>query len=321
MRAARPTISTTPERARAAVIALSLLIGTGSLPGCASAQATGGSTGAADYVALRRSLDSLANAHRGVVGYSVRDLETGDVIARDGDEPFPTASVIKIPILVTVFDLIERGTLSLEDPLTVLAIDQVPGSGVLRHLRPGMQITVADAAWLMMTISDNTATNLLLDRIIIRRVWEKMEALDLPRTKVHSKAWLRISSVAMDSSVKYGFGVSTPNEMARLIELMARGQAVGPRADSIMLHIMEHDDDSRMLRRHATGVRVSGKTGSVSESRNDCGLFYLRHRVVICVFTRQNADTDFSVDNEAHITISRMGAAVMRAYAGAAAPD
>ncbi len=275
----------------------------------------------ADYVALSRSLDSLASAHRGVVGYSVRDIETGETIARAGDEPFPTASVIKIPILVTVFDLIERGTLSLDHPLTVLAIDQVPGSGVLRHFRPGTQITVGDAAWLMMTISDNTATNLLLDRIIIRRVWEKMEALDLPRTKVHSKSWLRISSVAMDSSVKYGFGVSTPNEMSRLLELMARGQAVSARADSIMLHIMEHDDDGRMLRRHGGGVRISGKTGSVSESRNDCGLLHLRHRVVVCVFTRENADTGFAVDNEAHITIARMGAAVIRAYAQSAAPD
>ncbi len=321
MRAVRPTISTTPESARAAVFALSLLIASAWLTGCASAQAVGGPAAVADHVALQRSLDSLASAHRGVVGYSVRDLETGESIAHAGDEPFPTASVIKIPILVTVFDLVERGTLSLDDPLTVLALDQVPGSGVLRHLRPGTQITVGDAAWLMMTISDNTATNLLLDRIIIRRVWEKMEALDLPRTKVHSKTWLRISSVALDSSLKYGLGVSTPNEMSRLLELMARGQAVSPRADSIMLHIMEHDDDARMLRRHAGGVRVSGKTGSVSESRNDCGLFHLRHRVAVCVFTRENADSGFTVDNEAHITISRMGAAVMRAYGEPAARD
>ncbi len=315
MKAARPTPSTTPERTRTVAFALGLLIGSASLAGCASAQAARGTARPADYVALRRTLDSLASIHRGVVGYSVRDLETGDAIARNGDEPFATASVVKVPILVTVFDLIERGTLSLDDPLTVLAIDQVPGSGVLRYLRPGTQITVEDAAWLMMTISDNTATNLLLDRIIIRRVWEKMEALELPRTKVHSKSWLRISSVAMDSSVKYGFGVSTPNEMARLLELIARGQAVSSRADSIMLHIMEHDDDGRMLRRGAAGVRVSGKTGSVSESRNDCGLFHLRHRVVICVFTRENADTTFSVDNEAHLTIARMGDAVIRAYA------
>ena len=101
-------------------------------------------------------------------------------------------------------------------PLTVLRIDQVPGAGVLQFMHPGLAITVRDAAWLMTIISDNTATNLLLDRIVIRRVWDKMEALGLPHTKVHSKSFKRNTSVAMDSSVKYGLGVTTPNEMARL---------------------------------------------------------------------------------------------------------
>ena len=122
----------------------------------------------ADTAALRRTLDSIADAHHGVVGYSVIDLETGARISRRGDETFPTASLIKVPILVTVYDLVAKGQLSLDDPLTVLKIDQVPGSGVIQFLHNGTVLTVQDAAWLMSTISDNTATNLLLDRIIIR---------------------------------------------------------------------------------------------------------------------------------------------------------
>ena len=77
------------------------------------------------------------------------------------------------------------------------AAAMVPGTGILQHLHDGLSITVGDAAWLMSTISDNTATNLLLDRIIIRRVWDKMEALGLMNTKVHSKSFRRNSSVAM----------------------------------------------------------------------------------------------------------------------------
>src|SRR5689334_5210651 len=151
----------------------------------------------ADTAALRKKLDSIADAHHGIVGYTVIDLESGARISRRGDETFPTASLIKVAILVTVYDLVAKGELSLDDPITLLKIDQVPGSGVLQFLHNGTIITVRDAAWLMSIISDNTATNLLLDRIIIRRVWAKMDSLGLTHTRVHSKSFLRISSVAM----------------------------------------------------------------------------------------------------------------------------
>ena len=85
----------------------------------------------ADTAALRKKLDSIADAHHGIVGYTVIDLETGARISRRGDETFPTASLIKVAILVTVYDLVAKGQLSLDDPLTVLKIDQVPGSGIV----------------------------------------------------------------------------------------------------------------------------------------------------------------------------------------------
>jgi beta-lactamase class A len=265
-------------------------------------------------MALRGTLDSIATAHRGVLGYSVLDLGTGAHLSHRGDETFPTASLIKIPILVTVYDLVEKGELSLADPLTVLRIDKVPGTGVLQHLHDGLSITVGDAAWLMATISDNTATNLLLDRIIIRRVWDKMEALGLRNTKVHSKSFLRSSSVAMDSSIKYGLGVTTPNEMARLLALMARGQAVSPAADSAMLRILEHGDDYRMLQRHAGNTRSARKTGLGERIRTECALFYLRTRVVVCALTRDNEDTRWVFDNEPNLALAAIGHAVVRTW-------
>jgi beta-lactamase class A len=267
-----------------------------------------------DTAALRRTLDSLAAAHHGTVGYSVIDLETGAGLSARGDETFPTASLIKVPILVTVYDLYASGRLSPDDHLTVLKIDKVPGSGILQHLHDGMVITVADAAWLMATISDNTATNLLLDRVIIRRVWDKMEALGLRNTKVHSKSFLRSSSVAMDSSVKYGLGVTTPNEMARLFQLLAEGKAVSPAADSAMLHILENGDDYRTLQRFAGNVRSARKTGLGDTVRTECSLFYLRHRVVACVLTKENADTRWTLDNEPNLTMARMGEAIVAAW-------
>lgn len=268
----------------------------------------------ADTARLHHTLDSIAAAHHGIVGYSIIDVETGDKLSLRGDEKFPTASLIKVPILVTVHDLVRRGMLSLDDPISMLKIDQVPGSGVLQYLHNGLTLSVNDAAALMITISDNTATNLLLDRIIIRRVWDKMDSLGLKQTRVHSKSFLRNSSVAMDSSVKYGLGVTTPNEMARLFELLARGKAVSPAADSTMLALLENNTYDRMLQRYAGGVRAAHKDGEGNEVRTECSLFYLRNRVVACVLTQKNADQRWVVDHEAELTMARMGEAVVKAW-------
>jgi beta-lactamase class A len=270
----------------------------------------------ADTAALRRKLDSIADAHHGVVGYSVIDLETGARINRRGDETFPTASLIKVAILVTVYDLVAKGQLSLDDPLTVLKIDQVPGSGVVQFLHNGTVLSVHDAAWLMSTISDNTATNLLLDRIIIRRVWAKMDSLGLQHTRVHSKSFLRNSSVAMDSSVKYGLGVTTPNEMAHLFELMALGKAVNPAADSAMLDILEHNTTDFMLQRYLEGARAAHKDGETDAVRTECTLWYLRNRVVACVMTKENKDQRWILDNEPQLTLANMGLAIVNAFGG-----
>ena len=286
--------------------------------GCAAGQAAGRPAPAtyarADTARLHRTLDSLAGAHRGVVGYTVHNLDTGERLERRGDETFPTASLIKVPILVTVFDLVEQGQLSLDDELTLLRIDKVPGAGNLQYMHDGARITVRDAAWLMSVTSDNTATNLLLDRIVIRRVWEKMEKLGLPHTKVHSKVFLRIASVAMDSSVKYGLGVTTPNEMARLFALLADGKAVSAKADSAMLDILAHNEDYNAMQRHVEALAVPHKTGATDQVRTECALFPLQSRVVACVLTKENADQRWLLDNEALVTMGAMGKAIVSAW-------
>lgn len=307
----------TAPRLRVLVVAL-LALPSG---GCAQAQAPGIPVPVrADTASLRRSLDSIADAHHGVVGYVVHNLDTGERLARRADETFPTASLIKVPILVTLFDLVERGQISLDDPLTVLPIDQVPGSGVLQRFHRGAVITVGDAAWLMIIISDNTATNLLLDRVAIRRVWTKMEALGLPHTKVHSKSFQRFTSVAMDSSVKYGLGVTTPAEMARLFALLAEGKAVSPKADSAMLAMLEENEDDTMMQRYTSGARAATKTGAVDAARTECSLFFLQSRVVACAMTKENVDQRYAIDTEAHLTLARLGEAIVKAWPPAPKP-
>jgi beta-lactamase class A len=269
----------------------------------------------ADTSKLHRTLDSLAAAHQGVVGYTVHNLDTGERLSLRGDEKFPTASLIKVAVLVTLYDLIERDLVSADDRLTVAKIDRVPGSGTLQFMHEGLELTVHDAAWLMSTISDNTATNLLLDKIGIRRVWEKMDSLGLRQTRIHAKVFLaRYSSVAPDSSTKYGLGVTTPNEMSRLFTLMATGRAVSVRADSTMLDILEHNEDYQMMQRHISGVRAARKTGATDQVRTECALFYLQSRVAACVLTKENQDRRWLIDNAAQLTLARMGHAIAGAW-------
>jgi beta-lactamase class A len=273
----------------------------------------------ADTARLRRQLDSISDAHHGVVGYTVLNLDTGERLARRGDEPFPTASLIKVPIAITVMDQVALGQLSLDDRITVLRIEKVPGAGMLQFLHDGAEITIRDAMWLMLTISDNTATNLLLSRVEMRRVWEAMEKRGLPRTKVHSKVFLRLASVAPDSSVKYGLGVSTPNEMARLFTLLAEHQAVSPVADSVVLDMLEHNEDGELLQRFADGVRAAHKTGATDAVRTECSLFHLQTRVVACAFTRENIDQRWLIDSEPQRTLAELGRVIVSAWPRAAA--
>jgi len=269
----------------------------------------------ADTARLHRTLDSLANAHHGVVGYAVHNIDTGERLSLRGDSTFGTASLIKVTLLATLFDLVEKDSISLDDRLTVLKIDKVPGSGMLQYLHDGNEITVRDAAWLMCTVSDNTATNLLVDKVSIRRTWKKMESLGLMHTKLHHKSFRRdASSVAMDSSLKYGLGVTTPLEMAHMFELLALGKAVSPKSDSTMLDILSNNTKGDMLQRYADGIWFAHKDGEDNDKRTECGVFRLQSRVVVCVLTKDNKDQRWVVDNEAQVTLANMGRAVLSAW-------
>ena len=269
-----------------------------------------------DTLPLRRELEALVRDYRGVAGISVRHLGTGESISIRGDETFPSASLIKVGVLVALLDEARKGTLRLDERVSMIARDRVGGSGVLYHMASGLEPSLEDLAWLMITISDNTATNLILDKINVRTVWDKMESLGLPHTKIHSKTFLRATSVAMDSSVKYGLGVTTPDETVRLFELLHQGRAVSPALDSLALRMLRANQDGAKLARWLPeDVAFAHKTGDVDASRSDCGIIYGPDApVAVCVMTRENADHSYAVDNPANLLMGRIGLAVFRHY-------
>ncbi|MDB4950781.1 MAG: putative beta-lactamase precursor [Gemmatimonadetes bacterium] len=269
-----------------------------------------------DTVALRRAVEGMMRGYEGVAGMSVRGLRTGEGFSVRGDETFPSASLIKVSVLVTLLDEVRKGTLSLDERSTLIRRDRVPGDGVLTVMDGGLQPTLGDLARLMISISDNTATNLLLDKLNIRTTWAKMDSLGLPHTRIHSKVYLRVASVAVDSSVKYGLGVTTPNEMVRLFSLLDEGRAVSPALDSVAIGMLRDNRDlTKLVRWLPETISAAHKTGEVDQSRNDCGILYGPEQpIAVCVMTRENKETTYGVDNPAHLLIARIGREVFHAY-------
>lgn len=294
-------------------VCLSILLSGASTPSAGSSAIP---SAPGDTLSLRRALESALQGYPGVAGVSVRNLRTGESLSIRGHEPFPSASLVKVPVLVALLDRVHAGEVSLDERMGMIGRDRVGGSGVLRHMAPGIPVTVGDAAWLMITISDNTATNLILDKINVRTVWEKMESLGLPHTKIHSKTFLRNTSVAMDSSVKYGLGVATPDEMVQLFSLLHEGRAVSPSLDSLALEMLRaNQDGAKLVRWLPEGVRAAHKSGDVDRARSDCGILYGDEApVAVCVMTRENVATTYAVDAPAHLLIARIGREAFRHY-------
>lgn len=301
-----------PTRILAAAVPLALTLA------CASGFARPAAPRAipGDTAQLRRALEQVMRGYPGVAGVSVIDLASGERVSIRGGETFPSASLIKVAVLVTLLDEVEKGSIRMDERISLLARDRVGGSGVLQYMDSGLQPTVSDAAWLMITLSDNTATNILLDHLNVKTVWEKMEALGLPHTKIHSKTFLRSTSIAVDSSVKYGLGVTTPDETAWLFELLYRGRAVSPRQDSVAIAMLRaNQDGTKLVRWLPDTVSVAHKTGEVDQSRNDCGIVYgPQAPVVVCAMTRENRETSYAADNPANLLMARIGLTVFRHF-------
>lgn len=270
----------------------------------------------ADTVELRQELERIAAAHAGVAGVSMRNLETGASVSIRGHETFPSASLIKVGVLVTLLDEVEQGRIRLDERSTMIERDRVGGSGILKHMASGTTLTLEDLAWLMITLSDNTATNLILDKLDVRTTWTKLESLGLPHSKIHSKTFRRETSIAVDSSVLYGLGVTTPDETVQLFALLHDGQAVSARMDSLAMRMLLANQDGALLTRWLPGgTRTAHKSGSVDRARNDCGIMYTPAApIALCVMTRENEETSYGVDNPAHLLAARVARAVFRHY-------
>ena len=275
----------------------------------------------ADPIPAVRIAESV-RAFRGVMGVAARDLESGEEIAVGADTPFPTASTIKVAVMVEVFHQIAEGRLR-RDQLVALTDDAKVGDPVvLNRLHAGLQLSVMDLVSLMITVSDNTATNLLVGLVGTANVDTRLASYGLTHTKLFRPTFRDgHADVFPEEEREFGLGVTTPREMARLMELIATGKVVSRSACDEMIAILREQHDRAMVPRSLPeDVLVANKTGEDLEKQADArGVHhYVRAdaaivegaatRYVIAIFTRQGEDTRPGVDNDALVT----GAAISR---------
>lgn len=266
---------------------------------------------------LAELLQPLIDAHAGKVGVAIKHLGTGKGFAYHADQPMPTASLIKMAVMVRAYKSISEGALDRKSPIALKETDKVPGSGILtEHFSEGTNLSLRDAIRLMMAYSDNTATNLVVDQIGLPATATFMKELNLPNTQLHSKVYRRDTSIDLERSKQFGLGSTTAAETIALLEWIDRGEIINREiCDEMLGHLYANQNKSKLVRSLPPSVRVAHKSGDVNATRCDAGLIDgPEGRIAICVLTDENADRSWSDENAALKLIGEIAAVTYRHY-------
>lgn len=257
---------------------------------------------------LGQRIQPLVDAHEGEVAIAVKHLGTGESFNLKAAEPMPTASLIKLPIMVEAYRQAAEGKFSLADPVTFKDEDKTPGSGILSmHFSGGATFSLRDAIRLMIAYSDNSATNLVLAKIGLPATGEQMEKLGLPNTKVHAYVFRAQSSIAPERSRQFGLGSTSASEMIRLLEMIHSKRLVSSEACDEMLAHLAACQDKRLSRLLPSGVKVAHKTGSVAAVRTDAGIIEAKSGpIAICVLTKNNKDQRWTDENAGEVLTGKI---------------
>ncbi len=271
---------------------------------------------------LSQRLTPLISAHEGDVAVAVKHLTKGETFNHKADEPMPTASLIKLPIMLEAYRQAAEGKFSLDDRVTFTDDDKTPGSGILStHFSSGASFSVRDAIRLMIAYSDNTATNLVLAKIGLPATNQTMEGLGFPNTKVHAFVFRPMSSIAPERSKEFGLGSTTASDMIALVEMLNAKKVVNPTACDAMLDHLRRCEDKRLSRLLPTGIKVAHKTGSVAAVRTDAGIIEAKSGpIAVCVLTKNNKDQRWTDENAGEVLTSKIAREVYDYFEAGQAP-
>jgi beta-lactamase class A len=245
---------------------------------------------------LQAALERVVEGFQGDVGIYVRHLETGQTAALQPGTLFPTASMIKVPILVKTFDAIENGSLRYDQMLTYRDSLYYPGVDLLGHFKDGEEVALGKVVMLMLTMSDNTAS-LWLQHLCGTgtAINEWLAAHGFTGTRMNSRTPGR-----QGDWERYGWGQTTPREMADLLVMIREGRAVSPPASAEMYRALTRSYwDDEALSQIPPTVQAASKQGAVDRSRSEVVLVNAPHGdYVFSVITKNQADTSWTPDNE-----------------------
>jgi beta-lactamase class A len=262
------------------------------------------------------ALARLADAFDGTLAVAARDETTGETVMLNADRAMPTASVIKLAVLAAVFDRAHAGALSLEDRLPIRDDERVGGSGVIKELSAGTELTIRDLATYMVVVSDNMATNLLIDAA---------GGVDAVNRHVHDELGLATITLRRKLMFTGGRGhlaLAAPRDLAELMSRMQAGRLVSAQASREMLGMLARqqylDQVPRLLHRDVLGddidrstsqrLRVACKTGMIDGVRADAGVIWLDGRPVsYAVMTESSGDGGRDLDSDGQLVNAEAG--------------
>lgn len=271
---------------------------------------------------LDTQLRAMTSAYSGKVALFATDLRTGETAAVDPDTPVPTASIIKLAILFEALKQVEAGTARFDERVTLTKPDQVGGSGILQFFDTPMPLTLKDALTMMVIVSDNTATNLVIDRLGLQNIDKRIQWLGLRDTWLYKKVFIPPGGDVPPDQNKFGLGKTTAREMALIMQrfatcdLNAPGAPAAPSAAqqklcAVALGMLKNQQDRDGIPRYI-GDEVANKTGALDNVRNDVGIVYAKNGpLIISAFTYDNTDQSWTSDNAGQVLIGKLAKTIV----------
>jgi beta-lactamase class A len=269
---------------------------------------------------LSTRIQGELSSFKGKVTIFAKNLDTGETYDFRGDERVPTASTIKIAVMVEAFARVHEGKAKWTDEVVLEKPKKVGGSGILQELSDGLHLTLRDAVNLMMLVSDNTATNLVLDVLTTDAVNARMEALGFKNIKILRKVFGGGDSLANKDpeNKKFGLGFATSHEMVLLMEKLERGEVVSSAASKEMIDLMKREQVRYAIGRSQWDVPLASKYGALDRLRSSIGILYTKKgRIAMAITVDEMPEVQWSVDNPGYLLMSRLSAILVEGLAKA----
>jgi len=261
----------------------------------------------------------IVASFKGKVSLFAKNLDTGETYGLNPDERVRTASTIKIAVMIEAFARVIEGKAKWTDEVVLTKEKKVSGSGILNELSDGLKLTLRDAVNLMMMISDNTATNLVLDVLTTDAVNARMESLGFKQIKIMRKVGSGGESMAGKDpeNKKYGLGMATPREMVLLLEKLERGEVVSSAASKEMIDLMKREQGRYAIGRSLWDVPIASKYGALDHLRSSIGIIYSKKgKIAMAISCDDLAEVMWSVDNPAYLLMSELSEILVTGLTG-----